>query len=143
MRSKIRSYSELIKIPTFKDRVEYLQLKNLVGVDTFGHDRYLNQEFYRSREWKQIKKEVIARDLGRDLAMEGYEIHHGILIHHMNVITIEDIENRSDMLLNPEYLITTTLSTHNAIHYGTEPINLEPVVRTPNDTCPWKTNIGG
>ena len=138
MKNSIRTYSELIKFPTFDERVKYLQLNSLVGVDTFGHDRYLNQSFYKSREWKLIKQKVIARDCGRDLAMKGYEINHGILIHHMNPLSINDIENRSDLLLNPEYLITTTLRTHNAIHYGTEIISREPIIRTPNDTCPWK-----
>lgn len=134
----IRSYSELIKIPTFEERLKYLQIHSSIGLDTFGHDRYLNQSFYRSREWKNLRNEIIARDNGCDLAMNGYEINHNILIHHMNPLSITDIENHTDLLLNPEYLITTTLNTHNAIHYGIEVIKREPIIRTKFDTCPWK-----
>lgn len=135
----IRAYTELSKLQSFKERYQYLQLNGFVGLDTFGYDRYLNQNFYRSREWKSIRDQVIIRDNGCDLGVEGYEIHGRIYIHHMNPILIADIEDRTEFLLNPEYLITTTHNTHNAIHYGDESLLiLPPVERTPNDTCPWK-----
>lgn len=135
----IRTYTELSRLTTFKERYQYLKLNGSVGTDTFGFDRYMNQNFYRSREWKSIRDQVIVRDCGCDLGVEGYEIHGRIYIHHMNPILLEDIENRTEFLLNPEYLITTTHNTHNAIHYGDESlITTEPVVRTKNDTCPWK-----
>lgn len=135
----IRSYSELIKLKTFEERYKYLQLGGSVGKDTFGFDRYINQRFYRSQEWKSIRNEVIVRDNGCDLGVEGYDIHGRIYIHHMNPILLKDIEDCTEFLLNPEYLITTTHRTHNAIHYGDESLLiLDPVVRTANDTCPWK-----
>lgn len=135
----IRTYTELSRLTTFKERYQYLKLNGSVGTDTFGFDRYMNQNFYRSREWKSIRDQVIVRDCGCDLGVEGYEIHGRIYIHHMNPILLEDIENRTEFLLNPEYLITTTHNTHNAIHYGDESlITMEPIVRTKNDTCPWK-----
>lgn len=135
----IRTYTELSKLQSFKERYQYLQLNGFVGLDTFGYDRYLNQDFYRSREWKSIRDQVIIRDNGCDLGVEGYEIHGRIYIHHMNPILIADIEDRTEFLLNPEYLITTTHDTHNAIHYGDESLLiLPPVERTLNDTCPWK-----
>ena len=135
----IRCYSELITLPTYKERFNYLQLNGQVGQDTFGFDRYLNQNFYRSREWKRLRDQIILRDNGCDLGVEGYEIYGRVLIHHMNPITIRDIETMSDYLLNPEYLICTTHNTHNAIHYGDESLLcLGPIERKPNDTCPWK-----
>lgn len=135
----IRTYSELILLPTFEERFKYLQLNGRVGDDTFGFDRYINQKFYRSAEWKRIRDLVIMRDNGCDLALEGYEIYGRILIHHMNPITIKDVELSTEYLMNPEYLICVTHNTHNAIHYGDEKlINKGPVVRTKNDTCPWK-----
>ena len=135
----IRTYSELITIPTFKERYEYLRLKGFVGEETFGYDRYLNQSFYRSREWMDIRDYVIVRDNGCDLGMPGHEIHGRILIHHMNPITKEDILRRSEFLLDPEYLISTIKLTHDAIHYGDENLLMdEPIVRTKNDTCPWR-----
>lgn len=135
----IRTYSELITHPTYEERFKYLQLNGQVGADTFGFDRYMNQRFYRSAQWKRIRNEVIIRDNGCDLGMEGYEIHGRILIHHMNPITIADIESMSEYLLNPEYLITTVHNTHNAIHYGDENLLCTgPIERQPNDTCPWK-----
>lgn len=135
----IRCYSELITLPTYKERFNYLQLNGQVGQDTFGFDRYLNQNFYRSREWKRLRDQIILRDNGCDLGVEGYEIYGRVLIHHMNPITIRDIETTSDYLLNPEYLICTTHNTHNAIHYGDESLLcLGPIERKPNDTCPWK-----
>lgn len=135
----IRTYTELSRLTTFKERYQYLKLNGSVGTDTFGFDRYMNQNFYRSREWKSVRDQVIVRDCGCDLGVEGYEIRGRIYIHHMNPILLEDIENRTEFLLNPEYLITTTHNTHNAIHYGDESlITMEPIVRTKNDTCPWK-----
>lgn len=135
----IRTYSELILLPTFEERFKYLQLNGRVGDDTFGFDRYINQNFYRSAEWKRIRDQVIIRDNGCDLALEGYEIYGRILIHHMNPITIKDVELSTEYLMNPEYLICVTHNTHNAIHYGDEKqIITGPIVRTKNDTCPWK-----
>lgn len=137
--NKIRTYSELITLPTFKDRFDYLQLNGLVGKETFGFDRYLNQQFYKSQEWKRIRDIVILRDNGCDLGVEGYEIRGRILIHHMNPITDYDIQNNSKILLDTEYLICVTHSTHNAIHYGDESlICTGPINRHKNDTCPWK-----
>lgn len=135
----IRTYSELIKFDSFKDRFNYLQLDGSVGSETFGYDRYMNQMFYRSHEWKSIRDEVIIRDNGCDLGVDGYDIHGRIYIHHMNPIMLKDIEEQTDLLMNPEYLIATTHSTHNAIHYGDEDLlPLLPRERTANDTCPWK-----
>ena len=139
MKKNIRTYSELITLPTFKERYEYLRLNGRVGEETFGFDRYLNQTFYKSQEWLNIRDEIIIRDNGCDLGVEGYEIHGRILIHHMNPITIDDILQRSDFLLNPEYLISTIKRTHDAIHYGDENLLIDvPIERTKNDTCPWK-----
>lgn len=135
----IKTYSELIALPTFEERFRYLRLNGKVGQDTFGFDRYLNQIFYRSRRWKAVRDHVIIRDNGCDLAVEGYEIHGRILIHHMNPITLRDIELESEFLLDPEYLITTVHNTHNAIHYGDESLLITaPIERTINDTCPWR-----
>lgn len=135
----IRTYQELITFPTFEERYRYLRLNGSVGTDTFGFDRYINQQFYRSKEWKSIRDQVIIRDNGCDLGIEGYEIHNRIYIHHMNPILLKDIVDRTEFLLNPDYLITTTLSTHNAIHYGDESLLiLAPIERTKNDTCPWR-----
>lgn len=135
----IRSYSKLIKLQTFEERFDYLKLDGVVGEDTFGFDRYLNQQFYRSCEWKRIRDQVILRDNGCDLGVDGYEIHGRVLIHHMNPISIEDICTMSNFLTNPEYLICVTHRTHNAIHYGDENLIITaPIERTQNDTCPWR-----
>ena len=139
IRMSIRTYSELITLPTFEERFRYLQLGGKVGEDTFGHDRYLNQMFYTSDEWRRIRRDVIVRDNGCDLGIQDREIHGLIIIHHMNPITIEDIINRSEFLLNPEYLISTVKNTHDAIHFSDERILItDPIERRPNDTCPWK-----
>ena len=139
MTMKIRTYSELILLPTFEERFEYLRLDGKVGEDTFGFDRYLNQLFYRSQEWRKIRDYVIVRDNACDLGVEGCDIYSKVLIHHMNPITARDIEKRTDLLLEPEYLICTTHNTHNAIHYGDENLIIKaPIARTKNDTCPWK-----
>ena len=136
----IKTYSELVKLNSFEERYKYLKLEGKVGEDTFGFDRYLNQIFYKTDEWKSVRDYVISRDNGCDLGMPDREIKFGkILVHHMNPITKEDILNRSDMLLNPEYLITTTKNTHDAIHYGSDDLLYQdPVERYENDTCPWK-----
>ena len=135
----IRTYSELKSLATFKERYEYLRLGGIVGEETFGFDRYMNQIFYRSKEWASIRREVIIRDNGCDLGIEDREIQGCIIVHHMNPITLDDIYHGSDFLLNPEYLICTSLNTHNAIHYGDESILFTiPPERTPNDTCPWR-----
>ena len=135
----IRTYSELTAIPTFEGRYNYLKLSCKVGEETFGFDRYLNQSFYKSQEWISLRNQIIVRDNGCDLGIEGREIHGRILIHHMNPITKEDILRRSKFLLDPEYLISTTKTTHDAIHYSDEKLIMKaPIERTRNDTCPWK-----
>lgn len=136
----IRTYSELSKLLTFEERYEYLKLDGVVGEETFGFDRYLNQRFYQNDiEWKRARDLVIMRDMGCDLGIEGREIHGRIIVHHMNPITIHDLLNRTEYLLNPEYLICTLKSTHDAIHYGDEHLLMKgPVERTKNDTCPWR-----
>ncbi len=135
----IRTYFELITLPTFEERFKYLQLNGQVGESTFGFDRYMNQVFYRSQKWKSIRDFVIIRDCGCDLGVEGYDIHGKIIIHHMNPLSMRDIETESDFLLNPDFLICTTHNTHNAIHYGDENLLVTaPIERTKNDTCPWR-----
>lgn len=135
----VKTYSELITYPSFEERYRYLQLKGRVGEDTFGFDRYLNQKFYRSAEWKRVRDLVIIRDMGCDLGIENREIRGKILIHHMNPITEKDLICATDFLMNPEYLICVTHNTHNAIHYGNEDILVkDPIIRMPYDTCPWK-----
>ena len=135
----IRTYSELILLPTFKERFEYLKIGGKVGEETFGFDRYLNQILYTSPEWKSTRDRIIARDNGCDLAIPGREINGKIMIHHMNPITVDDILRRSDFVFNPEYLICTIMNTHNAIHYGDSSLLYEdPIIRTKNDTCPWR-----
>lgn len=134
-----KSYLECIQLPTFLDRYRYLQIGGFVGKETFGYDRYLNQILYRTAEWKRFRRDMILRDNGCDLGCEGYEIFGNILVHHINPITVEDMVNRNPCIFDPNNVICTSLNTHNAIHYGDE-TNLitEPVVRKPNDTCPWK-----
>ena len=135
----IKCYSELVLLPTFKERYEYLRMKGVVGEETFGFDRYMNQFFYRSPEWKRIRDFVIMRDNGCDLGIPGRGIFGKVTIHHMNPIRPDDIRRRTDILLNPEYLIVTTHNTHLAIHYGDDSILLQdPIERKPGDTCPWK-----
>lgn len=135
----IKTYSELITLPTFEERYRYLRLNGSVGKDTFGFDRYMNQKFYRSAEWKRVRDQVIVRDNGCDLGVEDRQIYGKILIHHMNPISEKDIRYLTDILLNPEYLICVSHKTHNAIHYGDEDLLVtSPIIRTMNDTCPWK-----
>ena len=135
----IRTYSELITIPTFEERFEYLQLKGSVGKDTFGYDRYLNQVLYRSPEWKRLRNQIIIRDGGCDLACDGYDIYDKVLIHHLNPITVEDVLTRSRKVFDPDNLVCVSHSTHNAIHYGDVDLLItRPIIRTKNDTCPWR-----
>ena len=135
----IKTYSELIQLPTFEERFQYLKLSGAVGKETFGFDRYLNQNFYRSAAWKRVRDQVIVRDNGCDLGIDDRIIYGKILIHHMNPINDRDILDLTDILLNPEYLICVSHLTHNAIHYSDESLlPSERIVRFKNDTCPWK-----
>lgn len=136
--TKIRTYSELAMLSTFEERFDYLKLGGAVGHATFGFDRYLNQQFYTSNEWKRARREVIARDNGCDLGIDGYEIHVDILVHHINPMNVEDIVHGEEWLIDPEFLITTTQRTHNAIHYGNN-LQVPKVViaRSPGDTTLW------
>lgn len=135
----IRTYSELIKLPTFIERFEYLRLDGIIGEETFGFDRYLNQLFYKSKEWLRVRDEVIVRDNGCDLAIPDREIHGRIIVHHMNPINIEDVLYRKKDILDPEFLVCTIKNTHDAIHYGDSDLLItEPIERTKNDTCPWR-----
>ena len=134
----IRTYEELSRLKTFEERFEYLKLNGEVGKDTFGFDRIFNQIFYKSKEWRSVRDKVIIRDNGCDLGSEGHDIYGKIIIHHMNPILPEDIENRNPDILNPEFLITTCKRTHDAIHYGAAAPEQEFVTRRAGDTCPWK-----
>lgn len=137
-RTIIRTYEDLIKIDSFEDRFEYLKLSGAVGEDTFGFDRWLNQIFYKSKEWKRVRDEVIVRDMGHDLAHEDYPIKGKVIIHHMNPIFLDDLVDRTEFLLDPNYLICTSHNTHNAIHFGDQ--NLlpkKPIERRPGDTKLW------
>ena len=129
----------MITLKTYEERFDYLKIGGQVGLETFGYDRYLNQILYNTKQWKKFRREIIIRDNACDLACEGYEINYRILVHHINPITVEDIINRNPMIFDPENAITTTHRTHNAIHYGDKNLLiLQPVERTPNDTCPWR-----
>lgn len=142
----IKSYTELIQFPTFEERFRYLKLGGHVAEPTFGSKRYLNQRFYTSPEWRQLRSFIITRDMGCDLGVEGHDIFGRVYIHHINPLTVEELITSGDLGLLPEYLITTSFDTHQAIHYGSERMLVhDPVVRTENDTCPWKrtTNEGG
>lgn len=135
----IRTYKELIRIPSFEERFEYLKLNGVVGADTFGFDRYINQNFYSSAQWKKLRDEIIVRDNGCDLACSDRMIGGQITIHHMNPITMNDIVDLTEFALNPDYLICVSSQTHKAIHYGdVTKLAREPIVRSRNDTCPWK-----
>lgn len=135
----IRTYSELSNLPSFEERYDYLKLDGVIGEDTFGFQRWLNQVFYKTPEWRSVRRQVIIRDNGCDLGLHGYDILGRIIVHHMNPITPDDIRNRSPYLLNPEYLISTAHMTHEAITYGCDNLLPKPVIeRTPFDTCPWK-----
>jgi hypothetical protein len=136
----IRTYSELMRLETFEDRFEYLALRGTVGRSTFGFDRWLNQQFYTSRDWKSVRRDVISRDEACDLAVVGYEIHSKLVVHHMNPLIVDDIVHGEAAALDPEFLITTTHQTHNAIHYGDARLLPQKLVeRRPGDTTPWRT----
>ena len=136
---KIKSYSELLEFDTLLDRYRYLKLDGELGAATFGFDRYLNQQFYKLKEWKLARTKVIVRDMGCDLGIEGLEIVGPVIIHHMNPISIDDVKNKNPILIDPEYLISTQLNTHNAIHYGDDSLLIleKPIERSPNDTKLW------
>lgn len=135
----VRCYTELKRLKTFKDRYEYLRLGGIVGDSTFGFDRYLNQLLYTSDRWRKLRNEIIIRDNGCDLGVEGYDLKNKIIIHHMNPLTLKDVQEVSDDIFNPEFLVCTSQRTHNAIHYGDESLLPQvPLERRPNDTCPWK-----
>lgn len=140
MTTNIKTYSELIRLESFEERFRYLMLGGAVGESTFGFERYINQKFYNTREWRSLRRDIIIRDNGCDLGVDGFDIPNKIIIHHMNPIMANDIVDRSDFLMNPEYLICVSLRTHNAIHYGDDSILLENdiIIRRPNDTCPWR-----
>ena len=140
MTMTIRTYTELMKLYTFEERFRYLKLVARVGEETFGFERYLNQQFYHSQEWKSIRNQIIIRDHACDLGIPGREMNKGIIIHHMNPITKDDLIHQSDFLLNPDYLICVSKKTHSAIHYGDESILFNDVTieRSKNDTCPWR-----
>lgn len=136
---KTRCYTELRQLPTFEERFEYLKLGGQVGNDTFGFDRWINQRFYKSPEWKRVRRDIIIRDEGRDLGVEGYELQNGIYVHHMNPMIPKDIVDAADWILNSEYLICVSFNTHQAIHFGDGSLLPKlPMERKPNDTCPWK-----
>lgn len=135
----IRTYSELSKLSTFKERFDYLKLNGKVGEDTFGHSRFLNQDFYSSPEWRRTRRNIIVRDNGCDMGLEGYSIQGRIYVHHINPITVDDILERRPCLFDPENLICVSSMTHEAITYGIEDmLPTDPVIRRPNDTCPWR-----
>jgi hypothetical protein len=135
---KIRTYSDLRRLKSFEDRFYYLELKGAVGERTFGFDRWMNQTLYRSKQWKDIRNHVIVRDNGCDLGIDGYEIYSGLIVHHMNPILLEDIQQGDDSVLDPEFLITTSLQTHNAIHYGdVSLLPRGPITRKSGDTTLW------
>lgn len=133
-----RTYSELVALPTFEERYNYLRLQGVVGERTFGWERYANQKFYTSYEWKRARRDVISRDLGCDLAIEGYELHDGIIVHHMNPMEAANLSQGDPDILNIEYLVSCSLKTHNAIHYGDEEqLPRLFAERRPGDTLPW------
>lgn len=139
MTMNIRTYSELITIPTFEERYNYLKLNGIVGKETFGYDRYLNQLLYRSSDWRSFRDRIIIRDNGCDLACEGFELQSRIIIHHIDPITVEDILNKHPKVFDPENVVSTSHNTHLAIHYGNKNlISIGPINRYKNDTCPWK-----
>lgn len=136
--SRIKRYSELRRLDTFEDRYAYLKLGGSVGASTFGFDRWMNQRFYRSQEWRYVRDQVIVRDGGCDLGIEGYEIHSGLLVHHMNPLSVDDLEHGNESIIDPNFLITTSLRTHNAIHYGDETLLPRgPITRQSGDTKLW------
>lgn len=136
---KMRTYRELIRLKSFEERYEYLRIGGLIGESTFGFERYLNQALYTSQKWRNLRNQIIVRDNGCDLAFEGREIPGHIIIHHMNPITREQLQDPDESIFDPEYLICVSQNTHNAIHYGDKNLLAKDYVpRRPNDTCPWK-----
>lgn len=137
---QIKTYTELMQFSSFEDRFRYLKLNGVVANETFGFDRYLNQKFYKSPEWRHVREQVMIRDQGCDLAHRDHPIFGNIIIHHMNPISLDDVENNPEILLDPEFLICVSLETHNALHYGDESVlsKNKLVERTPGDTTPWK-----
>ena len=136
---RYRSYSELRQLSTFKERYDYLKLNGRVGAETFGYNRYINQRFYRSTEWKHIRDQIIIRDNGCDLGVEGYDLHSRIYIHHLNPMTVDDIDQGRQMILDPDNLICVSFDTHQAIHFGDESLLPQlPIERISGDTCPWR-----
>ena len=136
--SRIKTYLELCQLETFEERYYYLRLGGILGERTFGFDRWVNQGFYKSSEWKLARNYVITRDNGCDLGVEGYEIYSGLLVHHMNPMSVKDIEHGEECIIDPDFLITTSLQTHNAIHYGDESLLPRgPIVRKSGDTTLW------
>lgn len=136
---RYRSYSELRQLSTFKERYDYLKLNGRVGAETFGYNRYVNQRFYRSTEWKHIRDQIIIRDNGCDLGVEGYDLHSRIYIHHLNPMTVDDIDQGRQMILDPDNLICVSFDTHQAIHFGDESLLPQlPIERISGDTCPWR-----
>lgn len=139
MTFNVRSYSEMMQFDTFEERFEYLKLRSSVGASTFGFDRVLNQQFYTSAEWKRARRQVLVRDMGRDLGIPGFEIFDKPIIHHMNPMRVEDVDAGDPDIINPEYLITVSLNTHNAIHFGDKrSLTSQLVERRPGDTTPWR-----
>ena len=137
--TSIKTYSELITIPTYEERFEYLRCNSAVGKETFGFNRYLNQVLYNSMDWKRLRRQIIIRDNGCDLAFEGYAIYGKIIIHHINPISLDDIMKECSIVFDPENLVCVSFNTHNAIHYGdANLLSTGPIERTPNDTCPWR-----
>lgn len=137
--TNIKTYSEMIRFPTFIERYRYLKIDGIVGDETFGYDRYLNQILYHSPEWRKFRRDIILRDNGCDLGTDGYEIIGKILIHHIEPITVRDIERRDSKIFDTENVISVSLNTHNAIHYGDESLLITtPITRTKFDTCPWR-----
>ena len=134
-----RTYKELRRLPTFKERYYYLRLTGIVGESTFGFDRYINQLFYKSKRWRRTRDGIIIRDNGCDLGIEGYEIHDRIIVHHMNPVTEKDIELDRDYIYDPDFLISNSPNTHTAIHFSDESLLPKlPIIRRKNDTCPWR-----
>lgn len=134
----MKKYNELIALKTFDERFDYLKISGLVGEETFGYSRYLNQILYRSPEWRHLRKEIILRDNGCDLGVPGYDICGKVIVHHLNPITLQDIEERNPLIYDMNNLITTSFMTHQAIHYGDKSLLFEPIERKPYDMCPWR-----
>lgn len=135
----IRCYNDLIQLKTFEERFQYLKINGKVGEETFGLDRYINQQLYKSQKWRSTRSRIIIRDDGCDLGIDGRQLDDYIVVHHMNPIALEDIEEERDIVFDPDYLICCSTRTHRAIHFGDENLLIrDPVIRRPNDTCLWR-----